>query len=426
MLVWKTQTRNVNVASLRYRCLLPVHYLTKLGVSSVLSTTKEPSKITADARAVIFVKSFHRNDVAACEQAYQLGVPIILDICDNIFIEEYAPDCGYVPADNFRRMAKMATAIVATGSAMKAAVARAIAQTEPGGAKPPPIFVIPDGSESLSDIRYALRVVQQPSVIAAEERGLKRILHSVAAIRRADVIDRIKAFYLVQVLRESYRLMRAGLGILPSEKISVEATPLRPKPWPKAAGVKTVLWFGNYGEKYGNFGMLNILDTAAALKALSQECSLRLMVVSNRYETYEANIAPLPFETHYLPWHPCNIYDYIRASDVVIIPNSQSVYSICKSANRAVLSLSQGTPVVASRTPALGLFEDCVWFDDWAAGLRAYLFDADTGKDHVRRAQQVIAQHLSGEAIAQQWLSLLDELAPVRPPVSSLPSKEAA
>lgn len=205
----------------------------------------------------------------------------------------------------------------------------------------------------------------------------------------------------------------AFLGTSSRKKTPTEATPLWPQPWPEAKGVKTVLWFGNYGAKYGNFGMLNILEVAEAIASISQECRLRLMVVSNSRATYKKHIAPLPFATQYLRWHPRKIYDYIQSSDVVIIPNSQSVFSICKSANRAVLSLAQGTPVVASRTPALEIFADCVYLDDWEAGLRAYLLSPKTGKIHVAQAQQVIAQHLSGEVIAQQWLSLLKQITPL-------------
>ena len=72
-----------------------------------------------------------------------------------------------------------------------------------------------------------------------------------------------------------------------------------------------------------------------------------------------------------------------------------------------MLTLSQGTPVVASRTPALNLFAECVWLDDWETGLRTYLLSPDVGTAHVAQAQQLIAQHLSGEVIARQWQSLL-------------------
>ena len=464
-----------------------MRYLTQLGISSAIYSGTDPIKFTADTEAIIFVKTFYAEDIAACEQAYQLGVPIILDLCDNIFIEDYAQDCKYVPSANFLQMAQHATAIVTTGSAMKTAVEEAIADFDRQNSRPLgrslPVVVIPDGSESLSDIKYAFDVTRQ-------QRIVKKLLRAIAKIKRLGkrlrLVQKLKSLRklghrLRNKTKKTYRktkhksktafyrlkssvgriLRRYGLRaplaappvasqpvvtkqpipakqpaqvaaltkvasqrswqsisgpatgsstVLPN-KSRPEPPPIWPQRWPHAAGIKTVLWFGNYGAKHGNFGMLNILDVAVALETLSQECPLRLMVVSNNRDRYEKHIAPLPFDTDYLRWHPRKIYDYIRASDVVIVPNSQSVYSICKSANRTVLALSQGTPVVASQTPALDLLTECIGLDDWEAGLRDYLKNPKKGKADVAIAQQIIAQHLSGETIAQQWLSLLKEVA---------------
>ncbi len=480
MLVWKTQTLNIDVASLRYRCLFPLRYLTQLGISSVIYSGTDTIKFTADIQAIIFVKTFQSEDIKACEQAYQLGVPVILDLCDNIFIKDYAQDCKFVPSVNFLKMAQYATAIVTTGSAMKLAIEQAIADSNRpqtrSFAQALPVVIIPDGNESLSDIKYAFSATWQ-------QRMVKKLLRAVAKIerlaRRLRPLQKLKSLQKIRrrlqnKIKQSHRQigpksktafyqlkgkagnvlrrygLRKPLAVPPSihppvpveqsvkkkeptkvslqspcqavtssanrlsklsDKSRPEPPPAWPQRWPQATEMKTVLWFGNYGAKHGNFGMLNILDVAAALETLSQECPLRLMVVSNNRGRYEQSIAPLPFNTHYLRWHPRKIYDYIRASDVVIVPNSQSVFSICKSANRTVLALSQGTPVVASYTPALDMLSECIWLDAWEAGLRDYLQHPEKGKSHVAIAQQIIAQHLSGETIARQWLSLLEEVA---------------
>ncbi len=475
MLVWKTQTLNVIVASLRYRCLLPLRYLNQRGVRSRIVPGAQRISLTSQTQAVIFVKSFREEDVESCEQAYQLGVPIILDLCDNIFIDEYAAQSNYVPAQNFRLMAQRAAAIVTTGSAMKAEVEKVLAAMN----APRLVVVIPDGNESLDDIEYAFRTTRWQRLGNLIKRKLsKKILGSSRILRRLyrpgkrrlkvifygikgtigkglrhfnllaplpdksfDSLDTLGSLQLTAQPSDSADLsinngfiknssvdsssidssstnsvsksaaIAPNLTRSPIQRLKQDWLIARPKRWPQAApGVKTVLWFGNQGAKYGNFGMINILDVATALENVSQKQPLRLMVVSNSYEKYSTYIAPLPFETDYLPWHPRKIYDYIRASDAVIIPNSQSVFSICKSANRAVLALSQGVPVIASRTPALEIFADCVWLDDWEEGLQSYLLQPEIAQAHVAHAQQLIAQHLSGEAIAQQWLSLLNDI----------------
>ncbi|NEQ55291.1 MAG: glycosyltransferase family 4 protein, partial [Leptolyngbya sp. SIO3F4] len=172
----------------------------------------------------------------------------------------------------------------------------------------------------------------------------------------------------------------------------------------------TVLWFGNHGAKYGKFGMLNILELSEVLEELYKELNFNLLVVSNNYQKYLDHIAVLNISSSYLEWHPTQIYDYISASDVVIIPNSKTDFSICKSANRAILALSLNVPVVATRTPALELFESSVIFDDWEYGLRSYLSNKSMTKEHVQKAQAVIQQNYSGSVIAQQWMNLLQQV----------------
>jgi hypothetical protein len=457
MLVWKTQTLNVNVASLRYRALLPLRYLQRLGLRSVIYSGADPVALSPEATAIIFVKSFLAEDVATCEQAYQLGVPIILDLCDNIFIEEYATDSRYVPAQNFRVMAARAATIVTTGEALKAAVERYLASF----GLEVPVVVIPDGNETLADIQAAFDSTRQQRLSRGMWQLLKKLQWPAKALRRSYGRPKRLMSPVKQLLKRSHRKASQLLNLeKPMETVTgavadtgcettdcetvdeslavsqpvssnqhkkkqVQPTPLIAKAWPPAApGVKTVLWFGNHGAKYGNFGMLNILSVAPALAAIAQTQPLRLMVVSNSREKYDEHIAPLPFATDYLPWHPRKIYDYIGASDVVIVPNSQSVYSICKSANRAVLALSQGVPVVASSTPALAPFAGCVWLDDWEIGLRAYLGQSAVGRSHIARAQAVIAECYSGEAIAQSWLTLLSELsAQANRPATTLRSR---
>ena len=460
MLVWKVQTLNINVASLRYRCLFPLRYLRDRGIPSQIFGGMDTVKLTAQTRAIVFVKSFHHVDVETCERAYQQGIPIILDICDNIFIDGYGADSDHIPSENFRLMAQRAAAIVTTGSAMSAEVeamlSSCLPKTVPDSlfGRRPIVVTIPDGSESLQDIQASLRYTQQKKrakriKLTFRPRKVARSLYKAARKLYKEGRRKAKVVFYGAKGRIGKVLRRYGLlAPLPastcdcsgadsngadsngadssraivlvkkvSEKNRSEPAPVWPKPWPADPELKTVLWFGNHGAKYGNFGMLNVLDVAEAIARVGQDVPLRLMVISNYRDKYNAYIAPLPFKTAYLPWHPRKIYDYIRHSDVVIVPNSQSRYSVCKSANRAVLSLSQGTPVVANRTPALDMLEGCVYFDDWESGLRKYLLNPEVAAAHVQQAQQIIDSRLSGEAIAQKWMTLLDQVAPLAPDI---------
>ena len=446
-LIWKVQTLNVNVASLRYRCLLPLKYLSKLAnkarIKQVIVGGTDPINTPLENTAIIFVKSFLDRDVETCQQAHQSGALIILDLCDNIFIPNYATGNDYVPADNFKQMAIYASAIVTTGEALKEQVTQAIAPFN----LTLPIVVIPDASETLADIDETFRATRRQRLVSLRLRPIARRVQSTygktvwaiktvlrPAVRKGKDTLRIpreqteendrlvneKAIALLSgrwvdalpIEKQQSIAARKQKKATAKDKVIVQPTPWIPQKWPSApAGASTILWFGNHGAKYGSFGMEGILDAAPAIEKLSREIPLRLVVVSNSLSKYQRYIQPLPFKTSYLRWHPKAIYPYIRASDVTIIPNSQSAYSICKSANRAVLSLSQGTPVVASSTPALDLFNGCVALDNWEQGLRQYLLQPLLAEQHVAQAKQAIAQNLSGEKIAQQWLDLLETIS---------------
>ena len=179
MLIWKTQTLNVNVASVRYRALLPMKYLAKplmaKGIEQTIVGSIDAVTLTPETTAVIFVKSFRDQDVETCRQTHYLGAPIILDLCDNIFIAEYATDNEYVPAKNFRKMARYAAAIVTTGDALKAQIEEVLVPLN----ITVPVIVIPDPSEQLVDIDDAFRTNRVQRLLNLQVRPAGRRLRAI-------------------------------------------------------------------------------------------------------------------------------------------------------------------------------------------------------------------------------------------------------
>lgn len=369
------------------------------------------------------MKSFTHEDVRTCQRALDRGIPVVLDLCDNIFIDDYAEgrNLDYSPGDNFRTMAAMAAAIVTTGPALQQAIAD---QIEHG----PPVWIIPDGCETLEDVHHALAAgdgQRYLDILRYSPVGIWTILEIQGRHCKKGLTRQVK-HQQARVLRWWHRIGHRGAALstptqLPSTS-SQPAAPGNPRLVPRPADQgstdpsvstaprKTVLWFGNHGTSYGQVGIENLLEVSPALDKLNQQIPLQLKVVSNSYSKYLQLIAPLPFPTEYVEWHPTEVYHHISTSDVVIIPNSKSPFSICKSANRAVLALSLGVPVVATQTPALHPLTDCILFDDWASGLRRYLSQPDLVKAHILQAQTVIESTYSSSAIAEQWLRLLEEL----------------
>ncbi|MBW4613063.1 MAG: glycosyltransferase [Desmonostoc vinosum HA7617-LM4] len=429
-----------------------MHYLESLGYKSCIYSLSDVIQFQDKSDVIIFVKSFQSSDLQLAKQAQKAGIPIILDLCDNILIEEYTtPKMDISPAEIFKEMSKIASAIVTTGMALKNVIEAEIGNSIP-------IFIIPDGNETLEDVQRAITFIkwQRWLKLAAYRPTsvllyIKFLLHAKfnALSKKSNVWQ--KKYLAIHHWRKKISKVRAKFSRLVKYLLRIDVnddvtvinqTELDNAHLPVAVFVanqeknqqliskshsilehsglsqnlvvpensKRIIWFGHHGARYGNFGMLNILDIAEHLIKLSQEINFTLFVVSNSYEKYCQHILPLPFPTQYINWNPFQIYEYIAQSDVTIVPNSKTPFSICKSANRTVMSLSLGVPVVATKTPALEVLQDCIICDDWEEGLRSYLSDRQLVNSHIETAQSIIKHNYSGEAIAAQWANVINQV----------------
>jgi hypothetical protein len=170
---------------------------------------------------------------------------------------------------------------------------------------------------------------------------------------------------------------------------------------------KTVIWFGHHGSNHGRYGLIVLADLIPQLKAIDRQIPIRLLVVSDDQKKFERLFAGIGFPAEFRQWNPLRIFDDIRSADVCLVPNSKDLFSITKSANRAVLALSLGVPVVATRVPSTEPLEGSVIFDDWVGGVLHYLSDREAVNTHLITAAQIIEKEYSGRAIGQIWSRIL-------------------
>lgn len=482
MLIWKTQNLDSTIASVRYRCMLPSQALEKKGIKSLIYGRRYPLPLHSSVQAIIFVKSFSNDDVKSCRSAHKLRIPIILDLCDNIFVDNYGQGVARfdLPKDNFLEMTKLATAIVTTGPELKCVIEKYLDVLHC------PVWIIPDGCETLENVSYSLRVnarkrwldllksnptylileiisyfigfgrylliqmryqwrrikekfakiklilktkmILKKLTLGLEEDSEKEFCSTEERFDRSCSLRSLKKEAIVEsndklaVLTNS-RVLPSDESVMQSmsrqlsnlKKISLKKLPMANQSGPdcqdeKDITFKTILWFGHHGSPYSQSGLINILETSSAIESVSKELPVRLLVVSNNYEKYLDLIDPLPFPTAYKVWHPTEIYRYITESDVVIIPNSKAPFALSKSANRAVLALSLGVPVVATCIPAMQPFKDCILFDNWEENLRKYLSQPELVNNHLKKAQTIINTIYRSEVIAEKWFSLIDSI----------------
>lgn len=114
MLAWKPKSSNTNIASVRYRCLLPVEKLKKRGFPVELYAENNLSAYSG----VVFSKLYDQKHQRLAEKLKEGGKKVILDICDNHFYNPYGlPE--YVKArKNILRMLELADQVICSTEAL--------------------------------------------------------------------------------------------------------------------------------------------------------------------------------------------------------------------------------------------------------------------------------------------------------------------
>lgn len=440
MIAWKLASNDPRLASSRYRCLIPVLYLRLRGIVSVIYAADEPVDFFDKLEAIVFVKSFSMHDVIQARIAQRLQIPIILDLCDNIFaLSMKGARKEFV--SGFKEMAKLADYIVVPSHYLMTVVLREIEFEKSR------VTIIPDGVETEADSKTSFSLMRGRRFRMLKERHVLWTLR-YAVVWLANRLTRVVLLIVRHVVWFASLLEDIANHVIPksfpmkwfhimfnaimssiymrdspvwaaeelvwknlkkdSEQSSNAVTPVCLDSLPtrcKEHGY--VLWFGNSGSP-GVFGITDLVGIAPELEAAWKNRPFTLVVVSDNEAMYDTYIKTLPIPSLYYEWTIESLPSRIRSSSLVLLPNAMNEFSLAKSANRAILALYHGAPVVATSTPALGVFRDCIILDDWMRGIDLYLSDRSLGERHVEKGRQIIASKFSGQVIAEQWKGLLN------------------
>ncbi len=434
---WKVSTLNPALASLRYRAMMPLLALEKFDIKSNIFNTVNRSHLD-DLDVLVIVKSFTLDDYWLAQEAVELKVPVVFDLCDNIFIEKYMRQYlgkkEHLPADIFLLIARVATAITVSTEPLATVVREQVDGRIP-------VYVVPDGIESKA-VLVAIKKRLFKSQIFESSSYLKLKNRIAVFLRKVGIVFktgsimpvlkkviRVKAksfkrylawkFYAKSAYRH-YDYWRARLtGASPKSNPQVRkkdrSSIVQPKKvlddeLTKANSSQKILWFGRHGAAHAQFGMLDLLAIKEPLEKLASELPVELIVVSNNPKKYEKYISSMSIPSRYYAWSASTMDQYFHDAAVVVLPNSLDDFSICKSPNRTVLALSNGVPVVATATPALEALRDCIILDDFEKGLRCYLTDPGFSAKQVKKGQERIEQLYGQQAIGRLWRGILDEV----------------
>lgn len=410
---WKVSTLNSNLASLRYRALIPILALEKRSIKCrVFSNVRNVSLQNLDV--LVIVKSFTIDDYCLAHKAADLGIPVIFDLCDNVFIENYTHSNKLSPTNIFLMIARLANAITVTTEPLAEVVKAQIGSSIP-------VYVVPDGVENKEILGASKRKLLYPSLIELYIRWVLEnpILKNISTVLKKDnhsilFMVRVKATIhtILKFAYQKYDGLRSYVkGKLPNSRKKKKSEPLLPKKKVNnvSGQLKTILWFGNHGAPHAQFGISDLILIQDALQKVALEFPIELVVVSNSFDKYKKYVYPMSIASRYVAWNKNNIEQQIKSADVVVIPNSLDGFSVCKSANRTVLALSLGTPVVATKTPAIEELGDCIIFNNFEAGIRRYLIDSQFARSHVIKGKRLIQQLYGADKIADLWMKVIND-----------------
>lgn len=432
---WKVSTLSSCVASVRYRALLPLLALEEMGVEGRLLSDGNLKNLK-NLDLLVIVKSFTFDDCLLAQEAKARGIPVVFDLCDNIFVKNYGKTAGYSVTENFLNILNYVVAIVTPTQALANEIRRHIQSHVP-------IYIVPDGIETPDLAEMNSRRLCEARLIMFQANlrrsvdvffsglfrkfcllqrtsfkgGLYQLLgycqknlFFIKRIKKASVSGKVlkgedKRLEVLGILHAPHSSAPLYAGLSADRLLMRKNSGLR-----NSKALRRILWFGHHGAPYAKFGMLDLLEIREDLETIALEFPVELVVVSNKFEKYLEFIKPFNISSRYVEWSFEALDGQLREADIVIVPNTLDSFSYCKSPNRTVLALSYGVPVVATGTPALKDLKDCIQLDNFVAGLRRYLADPDFAKRQVAYGQEMVQQLYGQSMIGMAWLNLSESI----------------
>lgn len=446
---WKVTSLSNRIASIRYRALFPLLALRASDVDSHVFAASTSDQLD-DLDVLVIVKAFTVQDVALAHAAAQRGIPVIFDLCDNIFVDSYNRNGSLSPAPVLQSMSGLLSAVVVTTQPLADAVCAHLGSDVP-------VFVVPDGIEQPALIADAAAAMDDAKRHARSQPLLKRLRYSrkvldglalmrsgkvhvlAAKVARKAARKVVRSNRVRRVVRKSLQLLKPSWWtkrayfVFETTRACLQGRPSRVprKPeslavvypvtsaQPAAPDARRLLWFGNHGAPHGRFGMVDLVDIQADLERVAAEYNVELVVVSNSLKKYVELIHPMRIPSRYVEWSSEAVQQELSHAAVVLVPNSRDPFSICKSANRTVLALQANVPVVATYTPALEPLRRCIRTDGFHDGIVAYLKDPALGAAQAVQGQALANTLFSQEAIGQNWLEVLTRVQTRQPAIQA-------
>ncbi len=415
---WKLSRLTSNVASVRYRCLLPAKFLENYGVQSTFFQSSDAIDFSC-FDAIVFVKCFTEYDYHLAQKAQANGVKVFLDICDNLFFVNHETKKYTTHYKYFVKMGQIAEKIFCPTEELKCVLAKKLSAVK--------VYVLPDPIEEKHHSYEFAKKIPRFYFSRMFHSGRLSIpfLYFLRLTKVASFRLRVRPL-VMRVMDLLFAAIDTVIGLLTSllARLIVWTLPgsvahafrseisdsggAKKIRWIDENDLKkpVIGWFGNSGTA-GIFGLTDLQLLEQDLQKLCQQRQATLLVVSDSPAQLEC-LSQLALNVCFVKWDATIIYDAVEKMDVVLLPNRKNEFSICKSPNRAVFSLLLGKPVVlTSNQSNQFLGENVKRAGDWFSAVCEYLDNPQKVKDHVEGSRRLILQTLAPEILGQKWFDQL-------------------
>lgn len=408
-IAWISSNADFGVASVRYRLVYPAAFLQKMGWDNIVTSSPDSLiKRLPELDAIVIVKRLDPGIIRIVSEANDAGVPVVLDLCDDILDQDYRATGHEMFRIVFDAIAPRLSGLVTTGTFLKR-------RFEAYGFKGP-ILVIPDCVETpaLAELgqnflNRTLKINIRPadatvSAVKAKLMSARDFLYRVYKAFRHPRRSMLDIRHTIRtVLHGDGSTKALDAGASQSEPYFLEA--LNDKR-------RSLIWFGNHGGPHSDFGMATLLTIGPELREAYRQSPFVLIVVSNDHDKWKHLIEPIGVPTRFVPWSHEGTQVLLKKARAFIMPTGDDSFSLSKSANRVTLALEQNTPVIAEPLETLDWMAAGVHRSGIASAIVECLEHRESSVEIAQALRTSAHQHFSISQIAELWKDAVETFKP--------------
>lgn len=163
-------------------------------------------------------------------------------------------------------------------------------------------------------------------------------------------------------------------------------------------------WFGHHGEAAPPFGLVDLAPLLPLLAELHEKTPLQLTVITGSEAAFDERIGAVArVPVRFKPWRRETLRRLLAQHDACLLPVRDNPFTRCKSANRLLLALHAGVPVVADPLRAYRPFAEFARLDGFATALGELARDRDASRARTEAGRRHVRSTFTPARVVAQW-----------------------